>query len=230
MKVIKLFVSFLLLPALSSLTVSLYDVWVSHADPLLSRHLDAYTLPLSFLVGLLLLLVLPRPMRLYVLGHELTHALWGLVMGAKIGRIQVGRTGGSVTLSKSNFLITLAPYFFPLYTFLIIVLYYLCGLFFDLTPFHQLYLICIGLSYAFHLFLTIEVLTHRQSDVTEHGYIFSYTIILMFNVVSLLIWEIGTGPMTFRLFIPQVQTLALAHYAYAYDLLYQLYGFIVESV
>ena len=52
----------------------------------------------------------------------------------------------------------------------------------------------------------------------------------MFNVISLLIWEIGTGPMTFYLFIPHVQTLALAHYAYAYDLLYQLYGFIVESV
>jgi hypothetical protein len=149
-------------------------------------------------------------------------------MGAKIGQIKVGRTGGSVTLSKSNFLITLAPYFFPIYTCLIIAIYSLCSLFFDLTSFHQIYLICIGLSYAFHLFLTIEVLTHRQPDVTEHGYIFSYTIILIFNVIFLLIWEISTGPMTFSVFLPRIQEITTAHYAYAYELLSNLCRLIAE--
>ena len=37
-----------------------------------------------------------HPIRTYVFGHELTHALWGLVFGAVPSNIKVGASGGSV--------------------------------------------------------------------------------------------------------------------------------------
>ena len=39
-------------------------------------------------------IVLPAPVRLYVLGHELTHAVWGLAFGARVSNLKVGVSGG----------------------------------------------------------------------------------------------------------------------------------------
>ena len=47
--------------------------------------------------------------------------MWGLLFGARPSDVRVSASGGSVRLSKSNLLITLAPYFFPFYTFVVIV-------------------------------------------------------------------------------------------------------------
>ena len=59
---------------------------------------------LSAMGGLVAFLVvwvaMPAPVRLYVLGHELTHAVWGLAFGAKVSNLKVGVSGGSVSLSK----------------------------------------------------------------------------------------------------------------------------------
>ena len=54
-------------------------------------------------------IALPNPVRIYVLGHELTHAVWGLAFGARVSNLRVRPTGGSVQLTKSNVWITLAP-------------------------------------------------------------------------------------------------------------------------
>ncbi len=57
---------------------------------------------------------LPRPIVIYVFGHELTHALWVWLMGGRVSRFRVSREGGHVITSKANFWIALAPYFFPM--------------------------------------------------------------------------------------------------------------------
>ena len=57
-------------------------------------------------------LAVSHPVRTYVLGHELTHALWGLFFGARPSDLRVGASGGSVRLTKSNMLIPLRPTFF----------------------------------------------------------------------------------------------------------------------
>jgi hypothetical protein len=72
---------------------------------------------------------LPHPVKTYVVAHELTHALWGLLCGARVSHLRVSEGGGSVRLSKSNIVITLAPYFFPLYTILVILLRFAVGYF-----------------------------------------------------------------------------------------------------
>ena len=87
-----------------------------------SLPLSVWGLFIGFFLWVFLFFCLPRPTRSYVLAHELTHALWGWVMGANIKRLRVSKDGGSVTLTKSNFLVALAPYFFPLYTVLVIAI------------------------------------------------------------------------------------------------------------
>jgi len=142
----------------------------------------------GFALWLFLFFAAPRPMRTYVLAHELTHALWGAGMGARVSRLRVSDKGGSVRLSKTNFLITLAPYFFPLYTVLVILAYYVLLLFFELNRYEPFWLACIGFTWGFHLTFTVSMLLEHQSDIHEHGRIFSFSVILLFNVLGLCLW------------------------------------------
>ena len=98
-----------------------------------SSGLLGWALPGGFLVSGFCFFILPQAFRTYVLGHELTHALWGMLMGAKIGKMKVGKEGGYVELSKSNFLVSLAPYFFPFYTAVVIAFWYAFAFFFDVS-------------------------------------------------------------------------------------------------
>ena len=59
-------------------------------------------------------LMLPKPMWVYILGHEFTHALWTWLFGGKVKKFRASANGGHVVVNRSNFAIALAPYFFPL--------------------------------------------------------------------------------------------------------------------
>ena len=53
----------------------------------------------------------PRPLRIYVFGHELTHAIMAKAMGGKVFDFRASRNGGYVITDKSNFWIALARTF-----------------------------------------------------------------------------------------------------------------------
>jgi hypothetical protein len=142
------------------------------------------------LLWVILFFALPRQARAYVLAHELSHALWGAAMGASVVRMRVGREGGSVTLSKSNFLITLAPYFFPLYTILAIGAYYLLAAFFAVEAYALWWLGLVGFTWAFHVTFTLSSLLRRQSDIQEYGHLLSYVVIYAFNVLGICLWVV----------------------------------------
>src|SRR3989338_3738419 len=57
---------------------------------------------LGFLGYLVFQWVFFKPMRSYVFGHELTHAVAAWVTGGEVHHIQVGKKGGSVTVSRPN--------------------------------------------------------------------------------------------------------------------------------
>jgi hypothetical protein len=120
----------------------------------------------------------------------LTHALWGILRGAKVKNIRVAKDQGSVTLSKSDFLITLAPYFFPLYTFIVIVAYYIISIFIVMQPYELIWLGLVGFTWGFHFCFTITTMMQTQSDIKECGYLFSYTIIYMLNVFGITLWVV----------------------------------------
>lgn len=132
-------------------------------------------------------LTLPKPMLIYVLGHELTHAIWTWAFGGKVRRFKATASGGFVTVTRDNFLIALAPYFFPLYVVIVIAAFalghWLWGWKQHLVWFHLL----VGAAYAFHVTLTQYILSIRQSDITRQGYLFSAVVIWLGNVLVLLI-------------------------------------------
>lgn len=159
---------------------------------------------IGFGLWIFLYFVMPRPIRTYVLGHELTHALWGWLMGARIKKLRVSGKGGSVVLSKSNFVIELAPYFFPFYTLLVVLLYTLLSLFFDPRPYEPFWLGCIGLSWAFHLTFTISALAEHQPDIQRNGRLFSYALIYTANVLGIMLWIVAIASPTMNDFTRQL--------------------------
>jgi hypothetical protein len=136
---------------------------------------------------LVIYLLLPKPMWIYVVGHELTHAVWTWLMGGQVKRFKAGSKGGHVVVTKSNFLIALAPYFFPLYALLLVLVFVLGRLAWDWRGYVVWFHVLLGAAYAFHVTLTWHVLKNTQSDITEHGYLFSAVIIFLGNVSLLLV-------------------------------------------
>lgn len=127
-------------------------------------------------------LLLPRPMWLYVAGHELTHAVWTWVFGGQVKKLKVSSKGGHVVVSKSNFVIALAPYFFPFYAVLVMGVFMIARLAAPWSRLQVWFLLLLGAAYAFHITLTGHVLKSQQSDISEQGYIFSAAIILLGNL------------------------------------------------
>ena len=123
-----------------------------------------------------------KPILTYVFGHELTHALFAVLFGGSVKSFHASERGGRVTITRSNVIITLAPYFFPLYTFIALVLYWIARAA-DVRGAEGWLVYLAGATYAFHLILTFSFLQTDQNDIREHGAVFSYPLIFLFNVV-----------------------------------------------
>ncbi|HEY5043568.1 MAG TPA: M50 family metallopeptidase [Verrucomicrobiae bacterium] len=130
--------------------------------------------------------LLPKPMWIYVFGHELTHALWTWLFGGRVKKMKVTSSGGHVVISKTNFIIALAPYFFPLYAVIVIGVFAIGHLIWDWRSILVYFHLAVGAAYAFHVTLTFHVLQTRQSDITSQGYLFSAVVIFLGNVCVLL--------------------------------------------
>ena len=137
---------------------------------------------------------LPRPVILYVFGHELTHALWVWLMGGRVTRFRVGRQGGHIVTDRTNFWIALAPYFFPLYSILAIALYGVLSLFMNVRPYGQLLYAIIGVTWAFQFTFTCWMILKNQSDLSDHGTFFSLVVIYLMNLVLLTVMLILASP------------------------------------
>jgi hypothetical protein len=125
-------------------------------------------------------------MRTYVLGHELTHALWALLMGARVSGLKVRKTGGQVRTSKINWFIALAPYFFPFYAMLFIAGFFLVHAVWSLTPYLWVLFLLVGLGWSFHVTFTLMVLfTVSQPDVRSQGVMFAAVIIYLMNLLAM---------------------------------------------
>lgn len=181
-KWIKLIIAILLLPVCGGAGMAL--VKVLHA----CGSADTTWVPL--LAGAacwcVIFFLLPKPMLIYVFGHELTHALWTWLFGGEVKKMKVSSKGGHVIISKTNFVIALAPYFFPLYVVLVVGVFALGNLIWNWHGYLVWFHLCVGAAYAFHLTLTFHVLQTQQSDITGQGYLFSAVVIFLGNVCVLL--------------------------------------------
>jgi hypothetical protein len=195
-KFLKFIIGLFLLPLCWAFSLTVFHLLKSL--PAGTSGWTMWAIPTGFVISALGFFLLPRPFRTYVLAHELTHAVWGMLMGAKVGKMKVGKNGGHVMLSKSNFIISLAPYFFPFYTGLVIALWYGLGCFWDVSRYELWWLAAVGLTWGFHVTFTVYLLSQRQPDVQENGRLFSYVIIYLANLFFVALWMIAIGAPTFR--------------------------------
>jgi len=149
----------------------------------LDRQTAVLPAVMAFVIGLILLALRVRFLVAYVFGHELTHWLAAKVFRRQTEHFRVGKTGGSVGIERPNVLIVLAPYFVPIYTVIWIGLYGVYC-FIRETPeiiVVQVFYAGVGLTYAFHVALTVYSLTGRQPDLLFFGRVFSVAMILCCN-------------------------------------------------
>lgn len=149
-----------------------------------------FSIPIYFILGFVVYTVIHfiffKPLSVYVFGHELTHALAGVISGYRIKSFKVNKSGGNVTLSKSNIFVTLSPYFVPVYSIILILLYIIINRVFKGYPFqHNYFLFLLGVALAFHIALTIFAIHSGQSDLKKYGMLFSLIIVFIANCVVL---------------------------------------------
>ena len=187
LRLAKFLTGLLLLPLCLALTMTFARAVVILAQsPTRLPLLHAFACVAGIAIWAIIWLFLPPLTRTYILGHELTHALWTLLFGGRVSGLKVTEHGGSVRVSKNNVWVTLAPYFFPLYTFLVTLAWLLsAGLFPAVTPYSPVFLFWIGLTWSFHLTFTLRFLAFNQPDIREHGRLFSYTLIYALNLASI---------------------------------------------
>jgi hypothetical protein len=183
---VKFIIALFLLPICAILTQTFFTVF---ARATVTQRLWAGEEFWFFSLGVVLWLIaffeLPRPLLVYVFGHELTHALWVFLMGGRISRFRVARDGGHIVTDRNNFWIALAPYFFPLYGLLAIGVYGLLSLFFNMQPFGRLLYAVVGAAWAFHLTFTCWMIPKNQTDLSEQGTFFSLVVIYLMNLLLL---------------------------------------------
>ncbi len=130
-------------------------------------------------------LCMPPSIHVYIWGHELTHAMWGHLTGARVGKIRVNGAGGSVAISQPGVWTTLAPYFIPFYTLVVVLLRLILGLFFEMERWELVWLFLVGLTWSFHITYTLRSLLQHQPDIQAFGRLFSYTLIATINLLCL---------------------------------------------
>ncbi|MDD4737068.1 MAG: hypothetical protein PHP44_13300 [Kiritimatiellae bacterium] len=174
----------------------------------------------GFTLWVLLYLMLPRPTRTYVLGHELTHFLWAWLLGIKASQLRVSSKGGSVRVAENHFLISLAPYFFPLYTLLVLLLRFILNAFCDTSLYEPFWFGFLGLTWAFHVTFTGSMLKQRQPDIQQEGHLFSYAVILLLNTLGIGLLAVCMTPATLEDYIQLLVAKQLLVFSWEHQLLF----------
>lgn len=121
-----------------------------------------------------------------IVSHELTHALFAYLTCHWVGRIRLNPddSGGSMTLrGRGNWLITLSPYFFPLFTVLFMLIMPALLSAFE-GKFEKLLIYAIYGFFAAYYWATVISQVHtEQTDIIREGFFFSGIIIVGGNLL-----------------------------------------------
>jgi len=177
-KVIKIIVPLLFIPIVIASTKTSVQA-LKGMDFL---NADLYLVIGGFLAYPIFHIVFLKPMYIYSVGHEIVHVLATWVCGGKVTSFQVSHAGGSVTTTKTNLFIRLAPYFVPIHMLFLFLLYWALSKFYNMSQFSNEFIFLIGFTMSFHVFMTIEVMKMRQPDIIKTGYFFSVLFIYVANI------------------------------------------------
>lgn len=133
---------------------------------------------------------------LYVLGHELTHAIFVIGFLGKVSGIRVNKDGGYIITNKTNILIALSPYFVPFWAVVFLILSLIASAIWTIPYREEMIYGLLGAGWLFHLLWTIWMIPQDQPDLQENGTFFSLVFIYLANVLVLscmLCLTIGAG-------------------------------------
>lgn len=119
-----------------------------------------------------------------IISHELTHTFFAYLTFHNAGRIRLNPdgSGGSMTLKgRGNWVITLAPYFFPLFAFFYMLL---MPFLFKLTTETWLIYGIFGYFIAYYWATVLEQIHPKQTDIIREGYVFSIIVIIAANLYT----------------------------------------------
>src|SRR5262245_9396897 len=160
-KWVKFIIAILLLPVCAGAGQTLWMV--------MSRCGGADTTLIPIAAGaacwLAIFVLLPKPMWIYVVCHELTHAVWVCMFGGSVKNFKASSGRGHAIQDKKNFLISLSPYFFPFYAVLVVLVFLAGHLIWNWKNFFVWFHLLVGAAYAFHVTLTATILKTEQSDI-----------------------------------------------------------------
>lgn len=203
-RVVRLLVAYLLLTPLSLVMVYAVLVQLYHAAPTFGQVDFWVSDPVWFSVmGILLFLCLMFArfatsflVYLYVVGHELTHAITAKMCLGHVETIRFDTTGGYVETDADNFFIALSPYFLPLWMLCWMGVLYLINLVFPFENYAAWFYAGGGFWWGFHLYWTVWIIPREQPDMLENGMMLSTLIVLMMNIAVLLLVLWGFGLMS----------------------------------
>lgn len=111
--------------------------------------------------------------------HELTHAFFAIIMLNRLENFNVSRGSGSIEYTgKTNWIISLSPYFFPMITTVFIIISYIIKVNFRIYVLH-----IIGISFTFFILTLSDGSLLKQTDIQKSGRIFSILIISILNLM-----------------------------------------------
>ena len=134
---------------------------------------------------------------LYVLGHELTHAVFVYCCFGQVTDFKVSSTGGHITTTKSNLLIALSPYFVPIWSVAAVLGYCLLKAMVAFsTEWDKVFWGVLGLTWTFHVVWTFWMSPKDQPDLKQSGRALSLVLITGGNLLVLVVLFClaGRGP------------------------------------
>ena len=130
---------------------------------------------------------------IYVLGHELTHAIAAKMCLGKVQRLRIDLHGGYVETDADNLFIALSPYFVPLWMLCWLPLLWLANVIYPFPQWEAWFYAGFGFWWSFHLYWTVWIIPREQPDMLENGLLFSLLLVLIMNIAILLVvlWCFG---------------------------------------
>ncbi len=122
----------------------------------------------------------------YVLGHELTHAIAAKLCLGKVQTFKIDLNGGYVETDTDNLFIALSPYFVPLWMCCWLLVLWVANLVYPFPEWEAWFYAGFGFWWSFHLYWTAWVIPREQPDMLENGVLFSLLLIMIMNIGILL--------------------------------------------
>lgn len=124
---------------------------------------------------------------IYVLGHELTHAMAALISMGRVQAMRIDLQGGYVETDADNLFIALSPYFVPLWLCCWLLGLWSANALWPFPEWSAWFYAGLGFWWSFHLYWTVWVIPREQPDMLENGLLFSLLLVFILNVGILLV-------------------------------------------